>query len=42
MSYFNQIQLTNQQINEILEYIEQYEIQEHQMIKKTQRILNEN
>lgn len=41
LSYFDQIKLTDDQINEISDHIEQYEIEEQQMIKNSQRTLNE-
>jgi site-specific DNA recombinase len=41
LSYFDYIQLTHEQINEIANYIEEYEAQEHEFVKNSQRMLNE-
>lgn len=41
LGYFDQIKLTDEQIGEIIQHIEQHEIQEHESVKNSQRILNE-
>ena len=41
LQYFKLIRLTDEQINEIVNHIQDYEIAEHTSIKNTQRILNE-
>jgi site-specific DNA recombinase len=38
---FDQIKLTDDQITEIVDHIEEYEIQEHELVKSSQRSLNE-
>ncbi len=41
LSHFDQIKLTSDQINEIVEHVEEYEVQEQEFVKNSQRILNE-
>ncbi len=41
LGYFDRIQLTGDQIDEIIDFIEDYEAQEQEFIKNTQRILTE-
>lgn len=41
LGYFDQIQLTDEQINELVETIEDQGVQEQEFIKNTQRLLNE-
>jgi len=41
MKHFDAIMLTNDQVNEIINHIQEYEITEQASIKNTQRILNE-
>lgn len=41
LGYFDQIKLSDQQIEEIIDHIEQHTTQEHESIKSAQRILND-
>jgi site-specific DNA recombinase len=40
-SYFDKMQITNDQYNEIVDHIEKYEINEQALVKTTQRLLSE-
>lgn len=41
LSYFDKIQVTDEQISELVDHIGEYEEQEHALIKNTQRLLND-